>query len=101
MAITDGNSWRSHTDPVTIAEPAEAEVHVDTIRQGVYQANLIGEAPLPRPHWYINILCDMYTCIQVISIPRHTQAAMLYRHTKYTCMWCDNDDAHGNRYTPN
>ena len=32
MANTDGDSWRSHTDPVTIADPAEADVHGDTIR---------------------------------------------------------------------
>ena len=103
MTITDGNSWRSHTDPVYIADPVEADVHGDTIRQFMHLTDFVGKTPLPRPRpsRQSGILCDMYTSIQVLSIPRHTQTAMLYRHTKYTCMWCDTDDAHGNRYTTN
>ena len=85
MANTDGNSWRSHTDAVTAADPAEADVHVDTIRQGVHQPNGIGETPIllcRLPQWHIRLLCDMYTCIHVIGIPRHTQAAIVCSHVK-------------------
>ena len=67
-AITDDSSCRPHTDLVAIADPAEADVHGDTIRQGVLQADFTGEAPIPPFHWHIIRLCDMYTCIHVMSI---------------------------------
>ena len=88
MTITDGNSWRSHTDPMCIADPAEADVHGDTIRQFMHLTDFVWKTPLLRhgPSRPIGSLCDMYTSIHVVSISRHTQTAMPYRHIKYTCM---------------
>ena len=43
MEMTDGIPWRSYADLVLAGtDPAEADVHVNTIRQGVFQADAIG-----------------------------------------------------------